>query len=66
MVQAPAHALELVLAQLVDAGGFHRVKHGGIGNLHVHEFTRIVFVLQPVFTGLSAWELEYASIHGQT
>ncbi|MCY1437498.1 hypothetical protein D9M71_536620 [compost metagenome] len=33
--EAPAQALQLVLAQLVDAGGFHRVKQGGIGN-HVH------------------------------
>ena len=48
--QTPAQALELVLAQLVDAGGFNRVqgcfKHG-FGNWHVHDFTRIVFMFQP-------------------
>ncbi|MCY1302963.1 hypothetical protein D9M70_526490 [compost metagenome] len=46
MLQAPAQAFQLVLAQLVDAGGFHRVEQGGIGN-HVHGFTRIVLVRQP-------------------
>jgi hypothetical protein len=28
VVQAPAQALQLMLAQLVDAGGFQRVQHG--------------------------------------
>ena len=39
-------ALQLMLAQLVDAGGFQRVQHG-LGNWYVHVFTRIIFVFQP-------------------
>ncbi|MCY1260404.1 hypothetical protein D9M70_86500 [compost metagenome] len=53
VVQAPAQALQLMLAQLVDAGGFQRVQHRvqhGLGNWHVHVFTRIVFVFQPFCT----------------
>ncbi|MOA07600.1 hypothetical protein D3C78_1273070 [compost metagenome] len=46
VLQAPAQAFQLVLAQFVDAGGFHWVKQGGIGN-HVHGFTRIVLVPGP-------------------
>ncbi len=48
VVQAPAQAFQLVLAQVVDAGGFHRVQQRvghGSGNRHVHGVTRIVVVL---------------------
>lgn len=45
VLQAPAQALQLVLAQGVDTGGFHRVQQGTVGIMvHVHGFTRIVLV----------------------
>ena len=50
VVQAPAQAIQLVLTEFVDAGGFNRVQHWikhGFGNWHVHNFTRIIFVFQP-------------------
>ncbi|MNV75725.1 hypothetical protein D3C71_1690360 [compost metagenome] len=49
VLQAPAQALQLVLAQGVDTGGFHRVQQGTIGIMvHVHGFTRIVLVRRAV------------------
>ncbi|MCY1465376.1 hypothetical protein D9M71_835120 [compost metagenome] len=40
VLQAPAQTLQLVLAQFVDAGGFHRVEQGDVGDVHIHGFTR--------------------------
>ncbi|MOA12124.1 hypothetical protein D3C78_1320930 [compost metagenome] len=55
VVEAPAQALQLVLAQLIDAGGFHRIKRGSV-NKHIHGFTRIIFVHWPARRPMSADE----------
>ncbi|MNS53251.1 hypothetical protein D3C72_860020 [compost metagenome] len=68
VLQAPAQALQLVLAQGVDTGGFHRVQQGTIGIMvHVHGFTRIVLVRRAVPVAgraVSVMEAAYTAAFG--